>query len=180
MDPHLKKLSALLNPKASMGSKIKAIGSAMGHYALWLPKQLFGPLITKSYPGPKQLQKHLKFIERESHHLARCVFVAMARYQQKLERKQLILGRLMDIGTDLFAMAATCSYAQYLSEKEGEAPLKLADCFCTIAERRVRDNFKALSDNDDKKGNKIAKETIEGEYRWLEKGILWAGPVEDK
>jgi hypothetical protein len=180
MDPHLKRISDLINPKAGIGRKMKSLFSAMGHYATWYPKQLFAGLFTEAYPNSGKLKKHLKFIEKESHRLARHIFTAMARYQQGLEKKQLLLGRLMDVGTDLFAMAATCSYAIKLSEKpdHGQSPIELADCFCTLAERRILDNFDSLSDNDDRKGDAIAKDAIEGSFRWLENGISWVGPVE--
>ncbi len=174
MDPHLKRLSALLNPKATIGSKIKAVVQAIGFYGLWYPKQLLSTLFSSSYPQSPRLAKHLKFIEKHAHILARKIFNAMARYQQGLEKRQLLLGRLMEIGTDLFAMAATCSYAIKLKEQgdKKESPIDLADYFCTLAQRRITENFKALSNNDDKPGNALAEVTLEGAFRWLEEGIV--------
>ncbi len=82
-----------------------------GFYFAWYPAQLFKPLLTSPYKEFGTLSKYMQFCEKTSHRLARNIFWYMARYQQKLERKQLILGRLMEIGTELFVMAATCSYA---------------------------------------------------------------------
>lgn len=102
----------------------------------------------------------------------------MVKYMQRLERKQMLLGRLMEIGTDLFAMAATCSYALSLKNQRGESPIELADYFCQMARRRIEERFAALTSNDDKHANAIAKQTLEKSYRWLEDGVVWIGPDE--
>ena len=83
------------------------------------------------------------------------------RYQKGLEHKQMLLGRLINIGTDLFAMAATCSYAiNQAQQLHSNSPIDLADYFCQLAKRRIRDNFSALTDNDDRSTNQIAKRMI--------------------
>ena len=56
--------------------------------------------------GP--LAKHLRYVERASRKLARSTFYGMARWQGQLERKQGFLGRIVDIGAELFAMSAVC------------------------------------------------------------------------
>lgn len=180
MDSHLKRAADLLNPNTSILKKLKVMFEAGGFYALWYPKQLIAGCSASSYKEAGPLAKHFQFIEKQSHHIAREIFKAMVKYRQHLERKQMLLGRLMDIGTDLFAMAATCSYALSLKDQPGigESPIALADYFCQIAERRIRDNFKAISHNDDRAANAIAKEVIAKSYRWLEDGIVWMGPDE--
>ena len=69
-----------------------------------------------SVPGSYQefgaLAPHLRYVERTSRKLARETFYAMARWQGKLERKQGFLGRIVDIGAELFAMSAVCVRAQ--------------------------------------------------------------------
>lgn len=185
MDPHLKRAKDLLNPKSSAMQKVKTAFTLAGFYSGWYLKQSLAGLNASSYKELGPLEDHFRFIERYSHKLARNIFRAMAKYRQNLERKQMLLGRLIEIGTDLFAMAATCSYAIFLKGKttqEGHnidgSPVDLADYFCTIARRRIEDNFNALSDNDDKQANAIAKKTIEKSFRWLEDGVVWMGPDE--
>lgn len=187
IDPHLKKASSLLNPKASTPQKIKTAFTLAGFYSGWYLKQAFAGFSTMSYTEFKPLDDHLRFIEKNSHKLARKIFDAMAKYRENLERKQMLLGRLMDIGTDLFAMAAACSYAIYLNDKlkkepssinDENSPIDLASYFCTIARRRIDNNFDNLSDNDDKQANAIAKKTLEKSFRWLEDGVVWMGPNE--
>lgn len=181
MDSHLKRAADLLNPKTSIADKGKALFKVMGHYSTWYPKQLWGSNFSSgSYKDAGKLENHFGFIEKQSHHLAGEIFVAMAKYQQNLERKQMLLGRLMEIGTDLFAMAATCSYALSLKKKPeiGESALELANHFCLLARRRIEENFTALSQNDDKSANILAKNALNKSFRWLEKGIVWMGPDE--
>ncbi|MBA3816335.1 MAG: acyl-CoA dehydrogenase family protein [Parachlamydiaceae bacterium] len=187
MDPHLKRTSELINPKASMGEKIKAALTLTTFYSSWYLEQAFAGLNASSYGEIKPLEEHFRFIEKNSHKLARKIFGAMAKYRENLERRQMLLGRLMDIGTDLFAMAATCSYAISLrdhAQKEDASAIndnssvELADYFCIMARRRVEDNFYALSNNDDKQANVIAKKTLEKSFRWLEEGVVWMGPNE--
>ena len=58
-------------------------------------------------------------------------------------------------------MSATCAFAIMLYNKNKEndkSPLALADYFCTISSRRVQERFAALTDNDDKKANLLAKQ----------------------
>lgn len=89
------------------------------------------------------------------------------------------MGRLMDIGTDLFAMSAACSYARHLQEKKPEdaSPIEMADYFCRLAQNRIDANFYALSHNEDKSINKIAEEVLNQRYLWLEDGVI---PLDDQ
>ena len=177
MDPHLKKLGFLLEGKTSFGKLILEIPKLMGQYAWWYLKQLFRPLRTESYKEMGALAGHYQFIERTSPRLARTIFYYMAKYQKKLEHKQMILGRLMDIGTDLFVMGATCAYAISEAKKQNNnSPIDLANYFCELAERRIRNNFAELTENDDKHTNSIAKRIVDKEFKWLENGIIRVGP----
>ncbi len=178
MDPHLKKLGFLLSGKTPPGKLLVEVPKVTGQYAWWYLKQLFRPLRTSSYKDMGILATHFSFIERTAPRLARNIFYYMARYRQGLEHKQMLLGRLMEIGTDLFVMAATCSFAISQSQKQGgsKAPLDLADFFCQVASRRVRKLFTSLSYNDDKLMDKIAERVIHNEFLWLEEGVIRTGP----
>lgn len=180
IDTHLRRAGGLLDPRTPFMQKLKSFFEVAGFYSIWYPKQIFGSLKAQSYKDLGPLEKHYRFIEKHSHRLAGKIFGAMLRYRQQLERKQMLLGRLMEIGTDLFAMAATCSYALLLREKniDNQSAVELGDYFCQIAQRRVEECFLALSRNDDKAANAIAKKNIEKRHRWLENGIVWMGPNE--
>lgn len=178
MDSHLKRIGVLMNKNVGTGEKVAAAFKILGHYALWYPKQFFQGLASGSYKELGDLAGEFKFIESNGHRLARTIFFYMAKYQQKLEKRQHILGRMMEIGTDLFVMAATCSYANSLYKKnpKDHSPIDLAHYFCSLARRRIKGHFAALTDNDDREGNEIAKRVLDGDYKWLEEGIMWVGP----
>lgn len=180
MDPHLKRIGKLLSSKLSTGEKIKAAFDTLGFYSSWYPSQWFKGLFSSSYKEIGPLETHYKFVEKTAHKLARSLFYYMAAYREKLEARQMILGRLMDIGTDLFAISAICSYAAHLRDKNPDdtSPSELADYFCVMARRRIAEKFSALNDNDDRHANKIAKNVIDGDMKWLEQGVIWCGPKE--
>ncbi len=170
VDPHMKRAGALLDPRSAMGAKGAAATKAGAHYATWYPTLYVG---WSHYPKFGQfgaLAGHMGFVERSSRHLARSIFHAMMRYQAKLERKQRTLGRIVDIGTDLFAMAATISYATMLARRGGEwkSAVELADVFCLEAEIRIKHNFDTMFDNHDEKNYKLAVNFLEGKHTWLE------------
>ena len=68
--------------------------------------------LPRSYAEFGPLAPHLRYVERASRKLARSTFYGMARWQGRLERKQGFLGRIVDIGAELFAMSAVCMRAQ--------------------------------------------------------------------
>ena len=120
------------------------------------------------------MKRHIRFIEKTSHKLARELFHAMARHQQGLEKRQQILFRFVNIGTDLFAMAATCSRAAYLSSvnPSDRSAEELADLFCKEAGLRIEREFRSQRHNDDKMIYKIGRNMLDGKYLWLETGIV--------
>lgn len=175
LEPHLKVASGLLNPKATFGSKFKSFFHVLGFYSLWYPKQWLYQ--TRSYKEFGAFESQFSYIEKTAHRLSRTLFNAMITYREKLEQKQLFLGRLMEIGTDLFAMSAACSFA--ISKKViigNETPIELAQYFCAIAKRRIENQFIALHENDDAHGDALAKRVLDKHMKWLEQGIIWTGP----
>lgn len=180
MDGHMKRALPLLSKKTSFTEKAKAIASAIGFYAAWYPKQQLSQLSSSHFKEMQELESHYQFIEKNSHKMSIALFGAMVKHQKNLEQKQLLLGRLVDIGTELFAMTCCCSYAVHMSSKMNgdKGPIELAHYFCTLASRRVQEKFAELKNNDDKESNQLAGDVIEKKFRWLEKGIQWAGNKE--
>ena len=121
------------------------------------------------------LAGHLRYAERMSRKLARSTFWGMSRWQAKLERRQAFLGRLVDIGAELFAITATCVHARTIAEEDapkGETALELADLFCHQARRRVDQLFYDLWHNDDRDSYRAALKVLDDRYTWFEDGIL--------
>jgi hypothetical protein len=99
----------------------------------------------------------------------------MARWQAALEQKQGFLGRIVDIGAELFAMAATCvrAEAQRVDDPtRGKQAYELAEAFCQQATLRVEALFDALWANTDSTDAALARDVLKGRYTWLEEGIV--------
>ncbi len=176
LDSHVQRIMPLLDPKTPAGEKIaKALFSAL-HYGLWYPAQWigFGGHLPRGVSLPSRLGPHVRYVKKAARRLARNLFHAMMLHQQGLEKKQLILTRLVNIGTDLFAMAVTLSRAVLLTQKNpaDKGPVELADLFCRQARGRANKQFRTLFRNDDRYSYYVAQETLKGKYRWLEKGII--------
>jgi alkylation response protein AidB-like acyl-CoA dehydrogenase len=176
VDAHLTAAGDLANPKADLRQKAAAAAGASGFYAKWLPKLVFGEgLNPTAYREFGVLATHLRFVERSSRKLARNTFYGMARWQAALEQKQGFLGRVVDIGAELFAMSAVCVRAEAqraAGAAEGEQAYELADAFCQQATLRVEALFHALWANTDGTDVRLANDILEGRYTWLEHGII--------
>lgn len=172
LDPHLRAGGAVLNTRLPMKERAKAALKAGVFYAGWYPRQWLPFTVgTPDVSGP--LAKHLRYVRRTGRKLGRALFHAMLRHGPKLEKQQILLGRFVDIGTELFAMTATLSRAQSLYEKEGRAEvLTLADCFCRNARLRVSELFHGLHANADTPNYRLAQDVMSDRYAWLEEGIL--------
>jgi alkylation response protein AidB-like acyl-CoA dehydrogenase len=175
MDPHLKVAAEILKKNVSMEKKLHAGVKLAAFYGKWYPTQWLNSSLWASHTDLGELSKHFSYVETTSHKLARTIFHYMGLYQDRLERKQNILGTLMEIGTELFAMATTCSYAKFKMDDDptDTTPKYLADLFCLNAKRKISRLFDDLTDNDNEKENKLAKSVLKGDLKWLEEGIIW-------
>jgi hypothetical protein len=175
LDPHARRIFPLLDPKKSILEKLKLVAGLFGHYSFWLPKQYLPTFTTAGADQvPQRLKSHVMFANKTSRKLARNLFLAMMLYQQGLERKQRLLARVVNIGTDLFAIAATCSHAAALVAKDpsNRSPIDLADHFCRDARGRIRKQFKGIFRNRDAASYALSRKMLAGEYQWLEDGII--------
>jgi len=95
-------------------------------------------------------------------------------HQGRLEKREVVLGRLVNIGTELFAMSAACSKAHAMIQRDPSerTSLELADYFCRVSRRRINSNFRDLFRNDDVAGNRLSSDVLAGKMQWLEKGII--------
>jgi alkylation response protein AidB-like acyl-CoA dehydrogenase len=168
VDPHMKRGYKILQPETPTGEKVSAAAKAGAFYAAWYPSRYVGWSRFPKHNDFGRLSNHAGYLERKSRHLSRSIFHAMMRYQAKLERKQMVLFRIVDIGTDLFAMAATISYATMLANKGNKNALELADLFCREARTRIDQNFRTLFANHDDLAYKVVQKIMKGEYEWLE------------
>ncbi|MGA5300234.1 acyl-CoA dehydrogenase family protein [Nucisporomicrobium flavum] len=172
VDAHLSVAGDIIDPDAGLGRKARAGARAGAFYARWLPTLAVGRGQSPSAYGEfGPLAAHLRYVERTSRKLARSTFYAMSRWQGKLERKQGFLGRIVDIGAELFAMSAVCVRAQAEREHRPEG-VELADLFCRQARLRAEALFAALWDNTDSIDVKAARRVLDGRYAFLEQGVV--------
>lgn len=172
LDPHLKRSIDVLNPRNPMGKRLAGAMRAGAFYAGWYPKQWLPIGTGGGLEGP--LAKHVSYASRTSKRLARRLFHTMARFGPKLEQQQPLLGRFVDIGTELFAISATCSKADadIKSGRSRTEVLALVDYFCSQSRRRIAEHFRGIRGNDDKAGYKLAQSLLDGDSMWLEEGLV--------
>jgi hypothetical protein len=145
---------------------MKAFMRAAPFYLAWYPGRWMPSF--RSYAGFGSLARHIRWAERHTRKLGRALFHAMIRFGPKLEKRQMVLFRAVDIGAELFAMCASCSHAMQL-EKQGKTNAhELADVFCLQARKRIEQSFRNLFSDDDPALYRLAQATARGDYAWLD------------
>jgi alkylation response protein AidB-like acyl-CoA dehydrogenase len=176
VDQHLSIAGDIIDPDVELKDKAKTAAKAGGFYAKWFPTLTVGKGQNPSaYTEFGPLAKHLRFVERNSRKLARSTFYGMSRWQGRMERKQMFLGRIVDIGAELFAMSASVVRAEMLRKDdvdEGARAYELADLFCKQARLRVDELFGRLWSNTDDESYQVALGVLDGKYLFAEKGML--------
>jgi len=174
LDPHLKVGGAIFNTQLPISERAKAVFSSGKFYAGWYPRQWLPNGSRKVDNLHRDLQRHVNYAAITSKKLARGLFHAMARFGPKLDREQLLLSRFVGIATELFAISATCSYAQYqLNQgKPADEILSVANYFCRSARSRIDHHFAGTSRNADKRGYQLTQELLAGKHEILRSGIV--------
>ena len=148
--------------------------SSGSFYTRWYPKQWFGGNAGNLDKLHSDLREHVQFGAATSKKLARGLFHAMMRFGPKLDREQLLLSRFVGIATELFAMSATCAFAQSKIDAGEPAAeiLSLAQYFCRSARMRIDHHFAGTSENADKAGYALTQELLAGKHDELRQGIV--------
>jgi hypothetical protein len=118
----------------------------------------------------------VRFIESTSRALTRATLLATLRDRQKLHNKQLLLQELVNASLSLFPMAAVLWFASQPEMRTKPGIRELATYFCQdMADRlypassvvgRIRRHKK------DSAVYRLSKALMNGDYAWLEEGIL--------
>jgi alkylation response protein AidB-like acyl-CoA dehydrogenase len=171
LDPHLKAAGAVLDSRLPLTVRLKAAIGAGLHYAVWYPKQWL-PTFNSGPSGLNgSLRKYLRYVSRTSKKLSRKLFHSMARYGPGLDKQQMLLGRLTEIGTELFVISACAlridSMIKDNPEKKAEY-LELMDVVFSEAKIKIKKNFSGMSNNNDKKNYSFAKKILGGTFKFLE------------
>ncbi len=174
LDPHLKVGGAIFNTQLPMSERVRAVFTSGKFYAGWYPRQWFSSGAGKIDNLHRDLQRHVDYAARTSKKLARGLFHAMARFGPKLDREQLLLSRFVGIATELFAISATCSFAQYKIDhgESADEVLSVANYFCNSARARIDNYFAGARRNVDKRGYQLTQELLAGKHSTLREGIV--------
>ena len=172
VDHHFKTAFDLVNPKATGAERWAAFVRSVKFYPLWYPSMWIGG--ARSYREFGPLADHMRYVERTTRKLGRSIFHAMVRLGPKLEKRQMVLFRLVDVGAELFAMAASCSRARMLAAKGEAGANEIADLFCRESRLRIAAKFGELFGPNDKALYRVSQKTMEGSFAWLEEGIVRA------
>ena len=163
LDPHLTRAGAFADPQAPFGARAKAFLRCAAYYPFWYLKRWL-----PTWGTPSEIDASLRpawsAMRRQTRSLTRRIFHAMVRFGPGLEHRQALLGRLVDDGTDIVAMAAALSRASRLGDV---ASCELADLFCRHARQRIRAR-KTHPRRLDGKGRHVAKGVLGDRYTALE------------
>jgi len=174
VDRHLAVAGAFADPKAPRSKRWAALPRMAAHYGWWYPSRWVGwgrwPRFSEFGP----LGGQVRWVDRTTRRLARTLFHLMLVHGPKLEKRQALLFRAVDVGADLFAMAATLSRAAAMRRRgaaEADRAVELARVFCRTTRRRIEEHFRAMRSNDDVAKYATALRVLDGEHQWLERGM---------
>jgi alkylation response protein AidB-like acyl-CoA dehydrogenase len=171
VDHHFRMAFDIVKPESTMKERLAAMAKSTPFYLTWYPTRWVSTGRLKRFGEFGKLATHMRYIEHNTRHLGRSIFHAMVRYGPKLERKQAVLFRAVDIGAELFAMSASCSRAMMLAKRGQKEAIALADTFCREAQLRIDEHFRNFYGPNDANMYKLAMSVLRGEHAWLEQGI---------
>ncbi|MFI5371914.1 MAG: acyl-CoA dehydrogenase family protein [Candidatus Eisenbacteria bacterium] len=174
LDQHLKVAGDVVMPGVPLGRRLSGLVRAGLFYAWWYPSRW---LNWSRWPRDREfgsLAPHLRWVRRTSARLARQQFHLMVMLGPALERKQAQLFRCVDIGAELFAMAAVCARAHRDVRRNPaeRGPERLADLFCRQSRMKIENLFEAIRNNADPEAYRVAREVLDSKHAWLEQGIV--------
>ena len=122
--------------------------------------------------GP-EYARWARCIESSARRLTREILVTTIRHRQSLHHKQLLLQDIVERSLALFPMAATIWYASRPSMRGKPGIQALAGYFCQeMADRLYPEAAAASRHRKDSDVYRLSKAIMNGEYDWLEDGIL--------
>ena len=165
----LKEASALLKPDGDVKTMVQdALAGGLPSLAVAEGQS------PRSFDEFGELATYLRYVDDSSRKLARSILEGAGRWEAELQQKQSFLARIVDIGTELFAIAAAVCYADTIGSDQPEhktEAAELAELFCGQAKGRAETLFSALWSNRDDANYAAAQEVLAGRYVWLEDGI---------
>ncbi|TMQ71224.1 MAG: acyl-CoA dehydrogenase [Candidatus Eisenbacteria bacterium] len=174
LDQHLDVAGDVVMPGVPPGKRLAGLVRSAAFYSWWYPSRWLGWGRWPRYAEFGRLARHLRYVDRTSRRLARQQFHLMVTLGPALEKRQGLLFRCVDIGAELFAMAAICSRAHrdVRAHLADTTPLELADVFCRLSRGKIETLFEGIRSNADPEAYRVARGLLDGRYDWLEDGII--------
>lgn len=168
LDPHLKLGAAAVNTTLPWRTRARAAIRAGLFYTHWYPRLWLPggaePAADSLHPA---LRTDVLEIRRQSRRLARTLFHAMIARGPALERCQMLLGRLVDIGAELFVWSATLARAESLvtdaslNSEEVERLLRKVRYFGKLTRQRLRQHYSELGSGLEKDAVRLSRELVD-------------------
>ena len=170
LDPHLRRAGAVMNPALPLAKRAATALRASVFYVPWYVRQWLPA--TAPGGGDAWARRHLRFVAKSSRRLARSLFHAMLRYGPGLEKRQMLLGRFVDFGAELYAQVATVVRAEALLARgaRGEDVLPLVESFCAGSRTRIDELRRGLRRNQDQETYALAQDFLRDGFPTLLEG----------
>jgi len=170
VDAHFSIAFPIVGPGYTLKQRLAAFFKAAPFYATWYPARWMPSL--RRYGEFGSLAPHVRWAERATRRLGRALFHAMVRFGPGLEKRQSVLFRAVNIGAELFAMAAACVRAEQLAKAGNPSSRAVADAFCWDARAHAAREFGALFGPRDVARYRFAQAALRGDFEWLEDGVV--------
>ena len=170
LDPHLRRAGAVMNPALPLSKRVATALRASVFYVPWYVRQWLPAMVPGG--GDAWARRHLRFVAKSSRRLARSLFHAMLRYGPGLEKRQMLLGRFVDFGAELYAQVATVVRAEALLARgaRGEDVLPLVESFCAGSRTRIDELRRGLRRNQDQETYALAQDFLRDGFPTLLEG----------
>jgi len=163
LDGHLRNAGGLFKKGASLWDKLKVVGKCALIYPTWYLKAWVGSLMSPFLNYDGELRDQLEWIESEVRRLGRTLFHQMVLKGPKLEMRQLILARLVDIGAELAVMSLVAARLQSeIDRKDAKSSTNMIVMRYFFASRRqyVERLFNEVWSNADEEASAAANEVM--------------------
>jgi alkylation response protein AidB-like acyl-CoA dehydrogenase len=155
LDPHLQAGAPLLDTRLPIRKRLRAIPGILKFYLPHLAR-LVWPWSGTPNAGP--FKSEIRQVSRLSRRLARTLLRCLARFGPKLEKQQLVLGRLVDAGAELLVATAAIAHGHHLlgttESKEIEPTVRH---LCELAITKVEALLNDTVPSTDRSGYRLAQ-----------------------
>lgn len=167
LEPHLKIGADVVNSTLPLKQRAKAVLTAGLAYAMWYPLKWLplgaGDAVDKLYPA---LRGDLDSIAKQSRKLARTLFHEMTLNGPALEKRQVLLGHLVDIGSELFVWCCALGFAgnrstdAAMTSSEVDKLIRLMRYFGNLTRSRIASHYAAMKADLDKESYRVCQDAL--------------------